>query len=272
MHHLHDVSDVRYYPGMTIRRVPGKPVYQQIADSYRQRIERGDFGEAGKLPTEPQVAKEQEVTVTTARRALTVLKDEGLIESRPPLGWFVRSRQQQIYRPQDEGRSVKALSETESWVQQIKSDGRKPQQTIQVAIERAPELVATRLALAEDENVLARKRIRFINDEPININNSYFPMSIAGGTELESPADIERGTSYPLAQRGIIQCRSIHEIDVRMPTPDEKQKLDIDAGTPVAVHIVTTFSTEDNPVRCSINVLPGDRHHIMFTHEWDPEG
>ena len=257
---------------MTSRRSTSRPMYQQIADTYRKRIHQGDFNETGKLPTEPKIAEEQQVTITTARRGLTVLKDEGLIESRPPLGWFVRSRQQQIYRPQEEGRSLKALSKTEPWVQQIENEGRKPDQTIEVAVEQAPELVAERLGLSPGEDVLIRKRVRYINDEPININDSCFPMSIAGGTELQSPADIERGTSYPLAQRGIVQCRAVHEIDVRMPTPEEKQKLDIGAGTPVAVHVVTTFSTEDQPVRCTINILPGDRHHIVFTHEWDPNG
>jgi GntR family transcriptional regulator len=49
-----------------------------------------------------------------------------------------------------------------------------------------------------------------------------------------------------------------------MPTPDEARRLDLGPGTPVAHHICTGTTTEDMPVRVELNILPSDRHVIVY--------
>jgi hypothetical protein len=49
-----------------------------------------------------------------------------------------------------------------------------------------------------------------------------------------------------------------------MPTPEEAQRLSLGPGTPVACHVCTGTTSDDQPVRAAINVLPGDRHVIVY--------
>ncbi|GAB3958039.1 hypothetical protein GCM10029978_002000 [Actinoallomurus acanthiterrae] len=65
-------------------------VFAQIADALRGRIARGEFVAGALLPSEAALCKEFAVVRNTVRRALSVLEDEGLIETLPGKGRAVR--------------------------------------------------------------------------------------------------------------------------------------------------------------------------------------
>lgn len=64
--------------------------YQQVADHLRERIRSGELGP--KLPPISEIADEAGVTHMTVKRALQVLKDEGLVHGEPGRGVFVRQQ------------------------------------------------------------------------------------------------------------------------------------------------------------------------------------
>ena len=168
---------------------------------------------------------------------------------------------------------------------------RVPSQTIDVAIVTPPHDVAERLKLAGDALAVVRRRVRSLDGEPYGlklagdalavvrrrvrslagepyfINDSYFPLDLATGTEIMNPTDIARGASTVLAERGYHQARALDEIYVRMPTPDEVHRLNLGPGTPVAMHVITGFTDDGQPVRVALNILPGDRHAIVWERE-----
>jgi len=63
--------------------------YRQIADELRSRIDAGAFGSARVLPSESDLSAEYDASRVTVRKALEVLRDEGLVASRQGFGWFV---------------------------------------------------------------------------------------------------------------------------------------------------------------------------------------
>jgi DNA-binding GntR family transcriptional regulator len=67
-----------------------RPVYRQLADILRQRIGSGSFMEGELLPSAAALARTYVVGPDTVRRALAVIRLEGLIETVPKLGSFVR--------------------------------------------------------------------------------------------------------------------------------------------------------------------------------------
>lgn len=67
-----------------------RPVYKQLADVLRQRIGSGSFIEGEMLPSAAALAQTYVVGTDTVRRALAVLRLEGLIDTVPKLGSFVR--------------------------------------------------------------------------------------------------------------------------------------------------------------------------------------
>jgi DNA-binding GntR family transcriptional regulator len=66
------------------------PPYKQIAEIIRQRIASGVYPKGSRLPTESEMVEAWEVARTTARRAIALLRDEGLVETVPQRGTYVR--------------------------------------------------------------------------------------------------------------------------------------------------------------------------------------
>jgi DNA-binding GntR family transcriptional regulator len=63
------------------------PLYEQLATILRGQIERGEL--AGRLPSVKSLTQQYEVAQGTAERAFTLLRSEGLVQSRLGRGHFV---------------------------------------------------------------------------------------------------------------------------------------------------------------------------------------
>ena len=63
--------------------------YQQIADALRDRVLAGEFAAGRMLPSESELSGEFDASRVTVRRALELLRDEGLVDARQGFGWFV---------------------------------------------------------------------------------------------------------------------------------------------------------------------------------------
>ncbi len=181
-----------------------------------------------------------------------------------PRGYFVRVRQPMVFRPQLEFQHRPYTPETDTFITEFSAEGREPHQTIEVRVIGAIPEVAQRLGLETGQPVVVRQRVRYLDGEPFNINDSYFPLELVRDSEITRPGIISRGANQVLAELGFPQVRTVDEIFVRMPTPDEVSRLALGHGTPVGYHVVTGFSDEGCPVRVAVSVLPGDRHVITY--------
>lgn len=245
------------------------PAYRRIAEDLRQRITSGDLPPGSLLPTQQELSDGYKVARMTARQAIGALEHEGLVTSQQGKGATVRSRQFMVYRPQSESKPQPVLPEMDRYFQQITGEGRTPSQKIEVSLIEAPAEIARRLQVEEGSIIVARRRVRFINAEPVNTNDSHFPLDVVGESEIMSPADIPRGTNQVLTDLGYTQTRAVDEISIRMPTPEEAQRLALGTGTPIALLLVTGYTQDGRPVRCTSNVLPGDRHVIVYERAWE---
>jgi DNA-binding GntR family transcriptional regulator len=240
------------------------PVWQQIADDLRSSIADGTLRPGAQLPTEAELTERYQVARNTARQALTSLVNEGLVTAARPRGYFVRERKPLYYRPQEEFRPRPLSPEMDIFLAEHAAGGRKPMQTIEVAIVVPPPDVKKRLSLGDGDLTVVRRRVRFLDGEPFNTNDSYFPLELVKETEIMRPDDIARGANQVLAETGFLQTRALDEFYVRMPTPEEVRRLEIGPGTPVTYHVATGLTAEGRPVRVVLNVLPGDRHIIAY--------
>ena len=66
------------------------PPYKQIAEIIRQRIATGEYPKGMRIPTESEMVETWEVARTTARRAIALLREEGLVDTVPQRGTYVR--------------------------------------------------------------------------------------------------------------------------------------------------------------------------------------
>jgi len=67
-----------------------KPIYFQIYKDIKKSIQQGTYKPGSKLPSEKEFAKKWNVSVITPRKALSMLRDEGLITRQAGRGSFVR--------------------------------------------------------------------------------------------------------------------------------------------------------------------------------------
>jgi DNA-binding GntR family transcriptional regulator len=237
------------------------PIYQRIAAELRARIESGELPPGAKLPTEQDLAGDHGVTRATARQAVQLLVNEGLVVSERPRGHFVRRIERRVYRPQEEWRRRPAYPE----LHQVRDEGgHRSSRIVAVELAEAPGEVAARLDLHDGDTVVVRRRVRFLEGVPVGTEDSYFPLDLVGDSAILHPAETGREANDVLTELGVEQAHAVDEIEVRMPTPDEASRLAIALGVPVAVHRVTGYTADDRPVRVVRTVLPGDRHVIVF--------
>jgi len=66
--------------------------YVQIADQLRAAIEAGEF-DRRQFPSLTEISEDASVSLNTARRAVGILKHEGLVDAVPGRGTFVRRQE-----------------------------------------------------------------------------------------------------------------------------------------------------------------------------------
>lgn len=251
----------------------GQTLTSQIADAIRRDISSGKAPPGSALGTEEGLVARFDASRGTIRRALQVLIHEGLVSSRAGRGYYVRQFERLDWAP---GRFEHLLHRrdapdtgADAWASDVIAQGRDPHQEVDVSTARPDPIVADRLHLnPETDIVVVRKRLRYVDDVPYQIADSYYPHDVAAGSPIMTPGDVIVPGGL-MAAAGHRQVRYADEIVPRMPTPDETHRLDLPKATPVAEHIRTGFNADGRPVRVIITIVPGDRHRIImeFTAE-----
>jgi GntR family transcriptional regulator len=173
-----------------------------------------------------------------------------------------------IYRPQAEFEPRKSDT-ADRYITGLMLDGRKPSQTIEIAVDPATGIVAERLRVPEGTPVAVRKRVRSIDGEPFNINDTYYLLDKVKDSAIMSPTDVPQGSNTIARQLIGHEVHTLDEFYVRMPIPDEVRRLRLNPGTPVAVHYATGYTKDDEVIRVEYHVLPGDRHVIVYERDSD---
>jgi DNA-binding GntR family transcriptional regulator len=73
--------------------VPPVPLsYREVADDLAARIERGEYEPGAAIPSYRELADLYTISVSTASRAVALLRDRGLVVGAPGRGVFVAER------------------------------------------------------------------------------------------------------------------------------------------------------------------------------------
>jgi GntR family transcriptional regulator len=243
-----------------------EPITHRITADLRKQIQEGSLGPGALLPSEPELARDYNVSRQTARSALQALEREGLVIVRPRRGRVVRSTQRLRWHLSEfERPDHTVLTTSDAWETDIEGQGHDPtRQDLEVEKITPPNGIAVRLNLDPQTDVcVVRRHVRYIDGKPAIISDDYFDERIVRGTELAEPEDTTRENI--LAEAGYEQVYDIDEIITRMPSPAEVNKLGISPGTPVAEHIRTGYTAADKPVRVMISIIPGDTLILQYT-------
>lgn len=70
------------------------PIYQQLADVLRDKIERGVYAPGQLLPSEGRLMQEYGASRDATRKALSVLRQEGRVVTERGVGTYVRKQEE----------------------------------------------------------------------------------------------------------------------------------------------------------------------------------
>ncbi len=241
-----------------------RPPYQQVAEALRGEIERKLLRAGDPIPSTTTIMERFGVASSTAQRAVRTLKTEGLVESVAGRGVFVRTE-----RPWRAVSSryiaVPAEGERDRWTTEGEKDGRRADQKITFVGEvDPPDDVADLLMLGEEDKAIVRRRVMSLDDDPVELVDTYYPADIARGTRITDERKIPRGARAILADLGYPPRRVREIVYTRMPTPDEARALHLAAGTPVFHVVRTVLSDDDRSVEVSVIVLGGDQNRLVY--------
>ena len=85
---------------MQLTQNSDKPIYQQIADSFKTDILSGKFKQGDYLPSIRGLAKDLRISVITTMKAYEILEKEGLVTAAQGKGYYVNAQNSEMLREQ----------------------------------------------------------------------------------------------------------------------------------------------------------------------------
>ena len=249
--------------------------YQQVADRLREAIVAGEYPPGQALPSESVLAEQYGLNRTTINKAVRLLAAQGLVTVEHGRGAFVR-----IPRPVMHVSTSYVTQVGDhprgSWQSEAERHGmRGTQQLTEVAEVAAADDVAGLLGVEPGSAVVVRRRVMLLDDEPVQLADSYYPLDFVRGTPIAEPRKLPGGTVAALERLGLELGDFEEYVSARAATPQERQALQLADGVPVLVLIRTTYTTDRRPVEISQAVLAADRHQLAYrlpARTSEPEG
>lgn len=96
---------------MKILQNSGVPIYQQIADSFREDILAGKYKEGEYLQSIRALARELSISVITTMKAYEILEKEGLVTAVQGKGFYVNAMNSDLLQEQHKRKVEAALQE-----------------------------------------------------------------------------------------------------------------------------------------------------------------
>lgn len=257
-----------------IDRTVDRSWYLQAADQLRAHIVAGRPAPGNRLPSELELLHRFDASRQTVRRALEVLRQEGLVEPVKGVGVFVRADRTTpvLYlRPQDRFKRVHRDAGDSALHADARDQRVDIEQTVHAVGEvRADPQVAACLAIGAGTPVLVRRRLISVRRRTspseayrrAQLADSYFPMAVAERVPRLRDRNTGPGGTYArLEDQGLVLSHFDEQVTFRMPNDEEARWLRIGPGTPV-IDLIRVAHTGSGPVECFVSVMAGDKYGL----------
>jgi GntR family transcriptional regulator len=219
--------------------------YRAIADDLRRRVTAGEFAAGRLLPSESELSASYAASRVTVRKALDVLREEGLVDARQGFGWFA---------------SLDPLRQTLGRLgtieaQLIDSGVRSDRRILGFGFFAAP--VRAREILGAT-TVLEVIRLNLADGEPFARVTVWCPEDL--GAHL-SRADVERAPFYELLE--VPLAGAVQTIAAALVAPVDATLLEVPDGSPVLRCERITSTPDGRPVLLSEHVFPAHRTEFV---------
>jgi GntR family transcriptional regulator len=219
--------------------------YRAIADELRGRVESGELGAGRLLPSESELSGAYGVSRVTVRKALDLLRDEGLIDARQGFGWFVSTDPVR--------QALGRLGTIEEQLEQLGVGSER--RVVRFRFVAAPARV--RQVLGADA-VLEVRRVNLADGQPFARVTVWCPEEL--GARL-SRADVEKAPFYELI--GVAIGGATQTIGAAAANAADAELLAVPVGSPVLRCERVTRDVDDTPVLVSEHIFPAHRTEFV---------
>lgn len=240
--------------------------YEEVADEIRARIENGELPPGAVVPSENRLMSDYGVSRDTANKALRLLREAGLTEARQGAATRVRE-----YKPIRRVASRRLSAETwgagaSLWDVDV-LDEQAEVDDIHVDRIEAPRRISEALDIRRANPVIRRSRRYLLRGKPVMYAVSHLPADIADDTPMAQTDTGPGGIYARLSDAGFPPASFQEEVRTRMPTKAERERLQLDRGTPVLLVIRTARTTAGRVVEVNEMTLDGSRYILDYSIE-----
>lgn len=233
---------------------PARPIYRQVAEQIVEEIESGALPADSRISSERELAERFGISRMTARAAINILVQRGLI---------VRRNRARAYVAQPKYRFD--LSSPGGLHQQLLRAGVKPGARLITAEKLpvaglAPKIVQA-LKLAESDEAYHIVRLRTANDEPVAVENSYFPARL-----FPDLLDFNLTDSiYGILRKyfSVTPASSVQELEISLMDAEWAEIMGVAVDLPTLEIRRCASSADNTPIEYAQDIYRGDR--IIFT-------
>ncbi len=215
--------------------------FRTIADDVRERIALGDLGDSGALESEAVLGQRYGASRVTVRRALELLREQGLVESRQGSGWFVTG---------GSFHQTLALGTFRHASSAVLESGRQLSRRVtSFAYEVPPAEVASSLQLAAGQEALHSRSVRTVDGVPLDLVQEWVPAQLAGRL---SRADAAAPGIWQSLQRDGHRVASVRQsITAGVASDQDAGLLGVDPGTALLLVRRLALARDGGPVALS---------------------
>ena len=211
--------------------------FRQIADDLRERVALGEFGDQGALDSESALCARYTVSRVTVRRALEMLRQQGLVESRQGSGWFANG---------GSFHQTLALGTFRHASSAVAESGKAmTRHVVEFGYRQASPALASTLGLAAeaadatradggtyaDADALHSRSVRTVDGVPLDLVAEWVPAAIAGHL---SRADATDPGIWQSLQRDGHRVLSVRQtITAGIASAHDGALLDVAIGSPL---------------------------------------
>ncbi len=245
---------------MTTGPTDARPLQVRIADDIRAKIETGEYAPGQQLPTYDDLAAAYLCSLAVVRKAVDLLKQQGLLITVQGRGTYVRERANARRHGMDRYSRGSWSAGTSILVAEAGQQGHEVAQLMRfLGTAPAPEAVAGRLGIDAGSPVHVRRRTTLIDGRPNQLADSYYELELAAAVPALKDEDTGPGGGFArIEEAGYRLARIREEIALRMPTSPESAALQLPEGTPVAELIRTVYDAQSHPLEVMVAVIAGD--------------
>jgi GntR family transcriptional regulator len=229
----------------------GIPAYKRIQSAIWKRIETGELKPGDMVDSERELARIHQVSLMTARHAVTSLEREGIVERRRSAGTFVAPPKIHFNRLM-------------SYTEQMASRGLVAHSQLLSCkiIDNEPE-IAARLALPAHSQLVKVERLRFAGDEAFALEWCYLSAKEFG--EIVS-AGLGRNSLFSILESnyGIELAYADEEVDATAADPEISELFAIARGTPLLRFRQVIYSTKGKATIYVLASYRSDRHTLQI--------